>query len=120
MKSILIFVFVLFIAMSCKDNKEYIFNGKNLDGWKIYVEDPSVDPNKFFYVNDGMIETVGVPAGYLRTEKEFKNYKLHLEWRYPEEPLNSGVLLHVTGPDLIWVSHYQAQFNREDGLLSLY
>jgi len=109
MKSILIFVFVLFIAMSCKDNKEYIFNGKNLDGWKIYVEDPSVDPNKFFYVNDGMIETVGVPAGYLRTEKEFKNYKLHLEWRYPEEPLNSGVLLHVTGPDLIWVSHYQAQ-----------
>jgi hypothetical protein len=59
-------------------------------------------------VNDGVIETTGVPNGYLRTKKEFANYRLHVEWRYPEKEINSGIMLHVTGPDKIWVSHYQA------------
>ncbi|HYQ55782.1 MAG TPA: DUF1080 domain-containing protein [Draconibacterium sp.] len=114
MRIILISIIVLFVAMSCKDNKEYIFDGETLEGWKIYVEDPSVNPDEFFYVNDGMIETVGVPAGYLRTEKEFENYKLHVEWRYPEEPTNSGIFVHVKGPDLIWVNHFQAQLKHEN------
>jgi hypothetical protein len=64
-----------------------------------------------------MIETIGIPNGYARTTKEFQNYKLHVEWCYPEEPVNSGIMLHVTGPDMIWVSHYQAQlkhFNAGD------
>lgn len=97
------------ILASCTDHKEYLFNGKNLDGWVIFCSDESVDPDTYFYVKDGMIETIGVPIGYARTEKEFENYKLHVEWRYPEEPVNSGIMLHVTGPDMIWISHYQAQ-----------
>jgi len=110
----LISVFMLFAIFSCNNEKENLFNGKNLEGWTIYLESEMVKPEEFFYVNDGMIETIGVPVGYARTNKEFENYKLHVEWRYPEEPTNSGILLHVNGPDLIWVSHYQAQLKYEN------
>lgn len=114
MRTIFISLFVLLIIVSCTDKKESLFNGENLDGWTIFVNDSTINPNEYFYVNDGMIETVGVPVGYLRTVKEFENYKLHIEWRYPEEPTNSGILLHTIGPDLIWVSHYQAQLKYEN------
>lgn len=91
-----------------------LFNGENLDGWTVYVEDESVNPDEYFYVKDGMIETVGTPIGYARTNEEYENYKLHLEWRYPEEPTNSGVFVHVKGPDMIWISHYQGQLKHEN------
>lgn len=113
MRLIYLFFALLFLA-SCSDKKEMLFNGENLDGWTIYVEDESVNPEEYFYVKDGMIETVGKPIGYARTNKEYENYKLHIEWRYPEEPTNSGVFVHVKGPDMIWVSHYQAQLKHEN------
>ena len=106
---------ILFIAAtSCTEEKESLFNGKNLDGWTIFVDKSIISPEDFFYVNDGMIETVGVPVGYLRTIKEYSDYKLHIEWRYPEEPTNSGVFLHTNGPDLIWPGHYQGQLKHEN------
>ena len=46
--------------------------------------------------------------------KEYSNYNLHIEWRYPEEPTNSGVFLHTSGPDLIWPAHYQGQLKYQN------
>jgi hypothetical protein len=106
-------VCVLLLIASCTDKKEILFNGKNLDGWTIYVNDSIISPNDFFYVKDGTIETVGVPGGYLRTIKEYSDYKLHIEWRYPEEPTNSGIFVHTNGPDLLWPGHYQGQLKHE-------
>ncbi len=99
---------------SCSSKKESLFNGENLDGWTIFVDDPAIAPEDFFYVNDGMIETPGVPAGYLRTVKEYADYHLHIEWRYPENPTNSGVFIHTSGPDLIWPAHFQGQLKVEN------
>lgn len=109
MKLILLSLVALLSVSSCTPKKEYLFNGKDLKGWTIYLEDESINPEDFFYVNDGVIETVGVPVGYIRTDKTYSNYHLHIEWRYPEEPTNSGVFLHTNLPDKIWVAHYQAQ-----------
>jgi hypothetical protein len=114
MRTILISVFVFLISVSCTDNRESLFNGKNLDGWTIFVDESIISPEDFFYVNDGMIECVGVPNGYLRTIKEYSDYKLHVEWRYPEEPTNSGIFVHTNGPDLIWPAHYQGQLKHEN------
>ena len=50
----------------------------------------------------------------LRTIDEYANYHLHVEWRYPENPTNSGIFLHTTGPEMIWASHYQAQLKHEN------
>lgn len=108
MKTLFISVCMFLAVAGFAQKKHSLFNGKNLKGWTIYVGDPKVKPEEFFYVKDGVIETVGVPVGYLRTNKDYENYELHVEWRYPEKPVNSGIMLHVTGPDKIWVSHYQA------------
>jgi hypothetical protein len=100
--------------MSCSSKKESLFNGKDLEGWTIFLEDSSIAPEDFFYVNEGCIETPGVPLGYLRTKKEFSDYHLHVEWRYPDEPTNSGVFVHVNGPDLLWPDHFQAQLKYQE------
>ncbi|WP_299547741.1 DUF1080 domain-containing protein [Seonamhaeicola sp.] len=114
MKAFFTMTILVVLLVSCSTpKKEYLFNGENLDGWTIFVSDPTVDPNDFFYVNEGMIETIGVPVGYLRTVKAYANYKLHVEWRYPEVPTNSGVFVHTTGSDLIWVGHYQGQLKHQ-------
>ena len=114
MRAILISVIVLMAVASCTQKKESLFNGENLDGWTIFVDDSIIDPVDFFYVNDGMIETVGVPLGYLRTVNEYSDYKLHVEWRYPEDPTNSGIFLHTSGPDLLWPNHFQGQLKSGD------
>ena len=109
MKSILFILLVTFSLTAFSQKKQPLFNGKNLDGWYIYVSDSTIKPASFFYVKDGMIETPGIPTGYIRTKKEFENYRLHVEWRYPEKPINSGVFIHTVGPDKIWPTHYQCQ-----------
>jgi len=109
MKTILLVLLVTFSVAGFSQKKQQLFNGKNLKGWTIYVSDSTMAKSKFFYVKNGVIETPGVPMGYLRTKKEFENYRLHIEWRYPEIPTNSGVFLHTVGPDKIWPRHYQAQ-----------
>jgi hypothetical protein len=114
MKTLFISLMVLLLAVSCSNKKESLFNGENLEGWIIFAEDDSVKPEDYFYVKDGMIETVGVPNGYMRTKKEYENYKLHVEWCYPEEAINSGIMLHVNEPDMIWISHYQGQLKHEN------
>jgi len=114
MRTILISVFVFMVVASCTQKKESLFNGKNLDGWTIFVDKSIISPEDFFYVNDGMIECVGVPMGYLRTIKEYSDYQLHIEWRYPEDPTNSGVFLHTNGPELIWPAHYQGQLKYQN------
>lgn len=108
MKTFLISCFLIVALSGFAQKKQALFNGKNLKGWMVYVNDPKINQAEYFYVKDGVIETTGVPAGYLRTKKEFSNYRLHVEWRYPEKPVNSGIMLHVTGPDKIWVTHFQA------------
>ena len=109
MKTLILVVLVSLSLIGFSQKKEKLFNGKNLDGWSIYVADQKISPEKFFFVTDGVIETPGVPMGYLRTKKEYENYRLHVEWRYPEKPTNSGVFIHTVGPDKIWPRHYQCQ-----------
>lgn len=114
MKPILLSLLILISGVCPGKKKQSIFNGKDLNDWIIVVGDSTVNPAEFFYVSDGMIETVGIPAGYIRTKKEFSNYRLHVEWRYPENEVNSGIMLHVSGPDKIWVSHFQANLKHNN------
>ena len=95
MKTILLSALGLIFIVSCTPKNESLFNGTDLDGWTILVEDSNINPEDYFYVKDGTIETVGVPVGYLRTVKEYSNYKLHLEWRYVENSTNSGIFIHT-------------------------
>jgi hypothetical protein len=106
---IIVFSAALLLSTGCSGKKEVLFNGRDLKGWTVFVSDSTVNPAGFFYVKDGFIETPGVPNGYLRTTGEFSDYKLHVEWRYPEKPTNSGIFLHTRGADKMWPIHYQCQ-----------
>ena len=104
----------LLLMSSCASDREMLFNGKDLDDWVIVVKDPEVAPEDFFYINEGVIETTGVPLGYMRTKKRYSNYHLHVEWRYPDEPTNSGILLHTNGEDVVFPAHFQGQLKVEN------
>ena len=56
---------------------------------------------------------MGKPAGYIRTVESYTDYKLHLEWRWPQKPGNSGVLLHRAGIDRVWPRCVEAQLQHE-------
>lgn len=90
-----------------------LFNGKDLDGWHIYLKDPDADPKEVWKVQDGAIWCKGDPAGFLRTKEMYGNFKLTLEWRWPEEPTNSGVLVRMTDEEKIWPLCLEAQLKHE-------
>lgn len=76
-----------------------LFNGKDLAGWYMDVPDldnKEADLRKPFIVREGMLVSLGTPLGHLITEKEFENYRLEVEYRFPGEPGNCGVLVHAS------------------------
>jgi hypothetical protein len=62
-----------------------LFNGKNLDGWVNVNTDPGT-----FSVKDGMIVCTGKPIGVMRTDRQYENFILHIEWMHIEPGGNSG------------------------------
>ncbi len=88
--------------------KTVLFNGKDLSGWETVLPKGG-DPGDVWSVNDGVLRCEGKPFGFVRTDKTYTNYKLHLEWRWPANPTNSGVLLHAAKQDRLWPSSIEAQ-----------
>lgn len=92
-----------------------LFNGTDLTGWTRYLTPTAkdADPDKVWTVKHGVIVCAGNPTGYLLTEKEYDNYVLRLQWRWGAAPArggrNSGVFVHVVGPDKIWPKGIEAQ-----------
>lgn len=76
-----------------------LFNGRDFSGWTYYLDTPNVPMEDVWSVKDGVLVCKGQPAGYLITKKDdYQNYVLTLEWRWPEQGGNNGVLVHVTKP----------------------
>lgn len=87
-----------------------LFNGKDLAGWTTHLAEAQIAPEAVFHVTaDGHLRIEGEPRGYLRTEGVFQDYRLIVEWRWPEKPGNSGVLLHAQGTDRVWPLCVEAQ-----------
>ncbi|MCS7160336.1 MAG: DUF1080 domain-containing protein [Gemmatales bacterium] len=90
-----------------------LFNGKDFTGWQKFVDPKSkADPDVIFTIRNGTIVVDGSVNGYLITEKEYGDYVLTLEWRWGDKVYrgrNSGVFVHVSGPDQIWPKGVEAQ-----------
>ena len=86
-----------------------LFNGKDLSNWTFCLRDNSIDPATVFSVKDGIINIKGEPFGYMRTKDKYSDYTLHVEWRWPVEPSNSGVFIHGQEPDAIWPKCFECQ-----------
>ena len=100
------------IVCSCGKgiSKKELFNGENLEGWTCVLDEKSdVPTNEVYGVKDGNIHIVGNPFGYMRTDKKYSNYKLHVEWRWVGEGTNSGLFLHVQDGDKLWPNAIECQ-----------
>lgn len=89
--------------------RQELFNGKTFSGWTAHVDEAGVDPWSLWSVRDGVIHCAGTPNGYIRTVDTFSDFRLHLEWRWVNNPTNSGVLLRASGPDKVWPRCIEAQ-----------
>ena len=79
-------IIILFLNIPLLEKSKSIFNGKNLDGWKVYGTEK-------WYVEEGELVCESGPNreyGYLATEKKYKNFILELTF-YQESDGNSGV-----------------------------
>ena len=80
--------------------KVELFNGKDLTGWVSFLKD-NADAAGTWSVQDGLLKCTGKPNGYLRTEKNYADYKVTVEWKFTK-PGNTGVLVHMHQPEKIW------------------
>lgn len=65
-----------------------LFNGKDLDGWI----DVNTSPETWS-VRDGLLVCTGQPIGVMRSERQYENFILSIEWRHMKAGGNSGVFL---------------------------
>lgn len=93
------------------DQEVVLFNGKDLSGWTYYLRGSDQKMEDVWSVQDGILICKGRPAGYIRTKESYKNFKLIVEWRWPEDkkPGNSGVLVRMMGEDKVWPKSIEAQ-----------
>jgi len=66
-----------------------LFNGKNLDGWVIENGGQFSVRKRLLHVNKG--------TGWLRSEREFGDFVLDMDFRFLEKEANSGIFVR-TGP----------------------
>jgi len=102
----LLLVSVLMVSSAFADDavvpsaKTELFNGKDLTGWVSYLKD-NAPAEQTWSVQDGILRCTGKPNGYLRTEKNYANYKVTVEWKFTKAG-NTGVLVHMHQPEKIW------------------
>ena len=65
-----------------------LFNGKDLAGWVNVNTHEST-----WKVRDGMIVCSGKPIGELRTDRQYENFILELEWRHMKPGGNAGLFV---------------------------
>ncbi|MEO2009503.1 MAG: DUF1080 domain-containing protein [Pirellulaceae bacterium] len=69
-----------------------LFNGRDLDGWVNVNTGPDT-----WKVKDGLLVCTGLPIGVMRSEKQYENFVLHIEWRHMKAGGNSGVFVWSEG-----------------------
>lgn len=94
-----------------------LFDGSDFEKFYPWIagEGTYVDPKKVFSVQHGLLHISGEQRGYLATKQEYSNYRLVLEYRWGEakwdfkKPRNSGVFVHATGLDGLWMKSVECQ-----------
>jgi len=88
-------------------NVKPLFNGKNLDGWKVF-NDPKRMNTKFEVTKDGELSAKNGP-GDLQTTGQYDNFALQLECKTNGKGLNSGVFFRCIADQ--YQNGYEAQIH---------
>jgi hypothetical protein len=81
-----------------------LFNGRDLSGWSADVPDKDKNPNApaSFIVRNGTLVSLGTPRGHLLTDATYRDYRLEVEYRFPGQGGNCGVLVHASKPRALY------------------
>ena len=116
-KYFLISVLTIGILAACAAKEEVLFNGENLDGWKTVVKDDTdaYSGASTFTAEEGVMHVSGQPFGYIRTEKKYTDYRLHLEWRWAgDKGVDGGIFNRLQDGDKVWPLGVQLQMTPKD------
>lgn len=113
---ILFTMVLIFINIGiARSQKIDLFNGKNLKGWVI-------ENDGQFSVDKGILK-VNQGAGWLRSEKMYKDFKMTMEFRFMEKGANSGIYVRIpsteVGESNGWpASYYQVQCRDDSTIIN--
>lgn len=83
-------------AVACRGSEPLewvsLFDGKTLDGWVNVNTGPDT-----WSVRDGLLVCSGTPIGVMRSERQYENFILEIEWMHLEAGGNSGVFVWSEG-----------------------
>lgn len=104
MKNLLILLIGLLFSFDLLAQPLSLFNGKNLDGWHVDVPEMDDNPDAInpFIVRDGLLVSLGTPAGHLITDKIYQDYRIEVQYRFAAKPGNCGVLVHASTPRALY------------------
>jgi hypothetical protein len=95
-----------------------LFNGKDLEGWTFDVVTRKTQGTEIWSVKDGVLVCSGKPPAVMRTLRDFADYELVVEWRWPAggKPGNAGVLVHASEPrhTYVWPKSIEVQLQSGD------
>lgn len=112
-----ILVFTMSSPGSAEEEWIQLFNGKNLDGWKVKLRYRDLNDNfgDTFRVEDGLMKVrydaydkFGETFGHIFYHQPFKNYVIRVEYRFVGEQVNegpgwalrnSGIMVHGQSPE---------------------
>lgn len=82
----------------------------DLAGWHtdIPAADEGADLPPSFRLVDGVLHSEGTPEGHLISDDLYRDYRLLVEYRWPEEPGNCGILVHVSTPRRLYGMYPQS------------
>ena len=104
-----------------------LFNGKNLDGWDIFLTGKSMNNDSeqnFVVQQDGSVYVKGKELGYIRTKKGLTNYHFVVEFKWGEKKWpprenakrDAGICYNIPDnePDSIWPKSIECQIQEGD------
>lgn len=116
------YVFLVENVLPVADNFISLFNGKDLEGWNIYLDEAGrTDPDQNFRIEDEALHVNGRQVGYVITEDTYTNYHLKVDFKWGQQrwpprentKRDAGVCYHIApgAPDKIWQRciEYQVQ-----------
>jgi len=127
----LLTVSLTLFAAEKSDGFKPLFNGKNLDGFYIFLgKGPkNADTNGCIQIENGTLHMYRGKAqgsqqlfGYISTEREFENYHLRFEYKWGTNRFggranvkrDAGVIYHMFGNDSVWPNGVECQVQEGD------
>lgn len=110
-------LFGIFHAYAQSEWESPFDGASHLDFYFDFEEE--ADPEEVFEFGSGNILKINgkdQPNGYIQTLDEYENYEIEFDWHWPDEPGNSGILIHSNSDPAwsIWPESIEIQLQYEN------